>query len=102
MAAALLNFDTERYLRIQSGALGLEAVRLARSLMTRRGEVGEYDEVLAEPRTRPRLLVDAKAASEPRARESAEAIASADWHSVTSAGNTWPEASYYGMCILEE
>ena len=32
----------------------------------------------------------------------ADAIAAAPFHIITGAGSTWPEALYYGMCILEE
>ena len=29
-------------------------------------------------------------------------LAARDWHIFTAAGNAWPEAYYFGMCILEE
>ena len=32
----------------------------------------------------------------------ASAIASAPYHLIVGAGSSWPEAFYYGMCILEE
>ncbi len=43
-----------------------------------------------------------KRAYEPKAEGFAKILAGSDYHIVTGAGNVWPEAFYYGMCILEE
>jgi fructoselysine-6-phosphate deglycase len=43
-----------------------------------------------------------KEAFEPRAKALAETIKDETYHIITGAGSTWPEAYYYGMCILEE
>ena len=64
-------------------------------------ERGEHA-VVAELTRLPELLLDAKGAFDRRAPALAEAIAADPWHIVTGSGNTWPEAFYYGMCILEE
>ena len=64
-------------------------------------ERGEHA-VVAELTRLPELLLDAKGAFDRRAPALAEAIAADPWHIVTGSGNTWPEAVYYGMCILEE
>ena len=43
-----------------------------------------------------------KQAAEAAAPELAAAIAADPFHIITGAGSTWPQAFYYGMCILEE
>ena len=68
----------------------------------RRGVFGDFDRVVAELQTLPRLLADAKAAFEDDAAALAEAIKDEQYHIFTGAGSVWPEAYYYGMCILEE
>ena len=80
----------------------LQSTLLALAVMAARGEYQERDAVVQQLQQLPELLVAAKRAFEPQARELAEAIAAEPWHVVTGAGNTWPEAHYYGMCILEE
>ena len=37
-----------------------------------------------------------------KAETYAKAFAGSGYHIITGAGNVWPEAFYYGMCILEE
>jgi fructoselysine-6-phosphate deglycase len=80
----------------------VQSLLLALSVLAARGELEDHRAVVAELQRLPQLLLAAKSAFEPRARQVAEAIAADTWHIVTGAGNTWPEASYYGMCILEE
>ncbi|MBB3938267.1 SIS domain-containing protein [Aureimonas phyllosphaerae] len=80
----------------------LQSLLLALSLMHHRGEFDDYDGAVAELRRLPQLLVEAKRAFEPRAEAFAETIRHEGYHIVTGAGNVWPEAFYYGMCILEE
>ena len=70
--------------------------------MARTGALDDRAAVVAELERLPELLLDAKAAFEGQAHGLAEAIAADSWHIVTGSGNTWPEAFYYGMCILEE
>jgi len=48
------------------------------------------------------LLLEAKRSFEDQAVEMADGIAAAPYHIISAAGSTWPEAMYYGMCILEE
>ena len=50
----------------------------------------------------PELLLEVKLAYEPQAEAFAKVLAGSDYHIITGAGNVWPEAFYYGMCILEE
>lgn len=80
----------------------LQSLLLALSAMGRRGEMDDHAAVVAELHRLPELLLEAKAAFEADAHRLAEAIAAQPWHIVTGSGNTWPEAHYYGMCILEE
>lgn len=80
----------------------LQSLLLALSIMARTDTLEDHATVVAELKRLPQLLLDAKAAFEPRAHELAEAIAADQWHIVTGSGSTWPQAFYYGMCILEE
>ena len=65
-------------------------------------EYDTYRDVVLELQRLPALLIDVKRAFEPRAERFAESIKSEPYHIITGAGSTWPEAFYYGMCILEE
>lgn len=80
----------------------LQALCLALSVMRHRNEFGSYAAVIAELQRLPALLLDLKRAFESRAERFAEQIRSEPYHMITGAGSTWPEAFYYGMCILEE
>lgn len=80
----------------------LQSLLLALSIMARTGTLRDHEADVAELEQLPQLLLDAKVAFEPRAHQLAEAIAADAWHIVTGSGSTWPEAFYYGMCILEE
>jgi len=66
------------------------------------GELGDYATLLAGMRAAPQALLSLKRAIEPTAEELAHVIGGRDWHIFTGAGNVWPEAHYYAMCILEE
>ena len=70
--------------------------------MARTGDARRTTQLVAELTRLPELLLDAKGAFERERPPLAEAIAADPWHIVTGSGNTWPEAFYYGMCILEE
>jgi fructoselysine-6-phosphate deglycase len=48
------------------------------------------------------MLLNVKRQEEPLAQEKAEYLSRYPFHVITGAGSTWPEAHYYGMCILEE
>jgi fructoselysine-6-phosphate deglycase len=80
----------------------LQTLLVALSVLNHRGEIDDYDAVVAELTSLPKLLVETKRDFENQAAELAKAIADSDYHMITSAGATWPEAHYYGMCILEE
>lgn len=80
----------------------IQSLLIALSILKARGEIGNYDALVAEMAQVPAALLAAKQAIEPRAAGLARAIAAHDWHIFTGAGNAWPQAHYYGMCILEE
>jgi fructoselysine-6-phosphate deglycase len=82
----------------------LQSLLVALAVMDVRGElVGQtFAETVAQLRLLPALLVEAKRAFEPRAAAFAEKIKDEQFHIITGAGSTWPQAFYYGMCILEE
>jgi len=80
----------------------LQTLLIILALLAERGEFGDFDAIVAELQRLPRLLVDAKAAFENTAAKLAETISDDTYHIFTGAGSVWPEAYYYGMCILEE
>ena len=80
----------------------LQALCVALSVMRHRQEFGSYAAVVAELLRLPPLLLEVKRAFEARAEEFSGEIRSEPYHMITGAGSNWPEAFYYGMCILEE
>jgi fructoselysine-6-phosphate deglycase len=96
---ALINFAEDD---TSSESFYIQSLLVALSVMKAKGELPNYDALVAELATVPAALVKAKAAFEPRAEEFARIIAGSDYHMFTGAGNMWPEALYYATCILEE
>jgi fructoselysine-6-phosphate deglycase len=80
----------------------LQSLLIALAIMDRRGEIDDYDAVVAELKQLPALLVELKRTFEPRAAAFAAEIQGEQHHIITGAGGSWYEAWYYGMCILEE
>ena len=80
----------------------VQSFLIALALLQARGEAPGSDGILGELALVPEALLEAKRAVEPQAHDLAGRIAGSPWHIITGAGNTWPEATYYGMCILEE
>lgn len=80
----------------------MQTLLVALSIMNYRGEIGNYDAVVAELRKLPAQLVEVKRGFEERAADFAAEVNDETYHIITGAGSTWPEAYYYGMCILEE
>ena len=74
----------------------------ALAAMQARGERSDYDRLIGELALLPRELLRIKQAFEPRAAELAHSIRDEGYHIITGSGAAWPEAYYYGMCILEE
>lgn len=80
----------------------LQTLLIVLALLAERGEYDGFDAAVAELKLLPGLLADAKAAFEGKAAELAATIKDETYHIFTGAGSVWPEANYYGMCILEE
>lgn len=80
----------------------LQSLFIALSIMRHRGEISNYETIAEELLKLPQLLLDVKKAYEPQAADFARVLAGSNYHIITGAGNVWPEAFYYGMCILEE
>ena len=80
----------------------LQALFIALSLMKGRAEWNEYARTIREISSVPPLLLEVKWQSEAEAVRHAQRLADHDYHLISSAGNSWPQAHYYGMCILEE
>jgi fructoselysine-6-phosphate deglycase len=80
----------------------IQSLGLALSVLACRGEWAEADRVLADLAALPDALLAIKGIAEERAEDTAQAIARFPYHIITGAGTSWPEAYYYGMCILEE
>lgn len=80
----------------------LQTLLIVLALLAERGEYGDFDAIVAELQRLPQLLVDAKMAFEDAAAKLAGTIKDESYHIFTGAGSVWPEAYYYGMCILEE
>lgn len=80
----------------------LQSLLIVLGLLAERGEFGDFDATVAELKLLPELLVSVKEAFEPRAAALAREIKDEAYHIFTGAGTVWPEAHYYGMCILEE
>lgn len=82
----------------------LQSLLIALAVMDARGELAgmSFDDAVAQLELLPPLLVEAKRSFEPRAASFAQKIKDEQYHIITGAGSTWPEAFYYGMCILEE
>jgi fructoselysine-6-phosphate deglycase len=80
----------------------LQSLLVALSIMKFRGEISNFDQIVAELETMPELLLEIKRSFEPRAEDFAKRIAGSDYHIFTGGGNVWTSAKYYATCILEE
>jgi fructoselysine-6-phosphate deglycase len=80
----------------------LQSLLIALALMHERGELAGYADLVRQLELLPTLLVEVKRGFEERAERFAGQIQDEPYHIITGAGSTWPEAFYYGMCILEE
>ncbi len=80
----------------------VQSLLIALSVMHARSEYDHYAATVRQLMGLPRLLLDAKRMFEGQAGLLAKAIAADPYHIVIGSGPVWPEACYYGMCILEE
>lgn len=96
---AIVNFAEDD---TSSESFYIQSFLIALSIMRLRGEIRNYEAAVSELGGLSAALIDAKRRFEPRAEEIAEAIKSEPYHIITASGSCWPQAWYYGMCILEE
>jgi fructoselysine-6-phosphate deglycase len=96
---ALVNFAEDD---TSSESFYIQSLAIALSVMSHRSEFDGFAELAANLRALPAALVAAKRAFEPTAERLADAIKDEKYHIITGAGAAWPQALYYGMCILEE
>lgn len=82
----------------------LQSLLLVLALMGERGELEDSDAIVAELRGLPTILLALKRTFEAEAEAEgiAHALAAKPAPIIVGAGSTWPQASYYGMCVLEE
>ncbi|KQW55676.1 SIS domain-containing protein [Ensifer sp. Root127] len=80
----------------------MQSLFIALAILNHRAEIENYPEIVSQLSRMPALLLEVKRAYEPKAEAFAKVLAASDYHIITGAGNVWPEAFYYGMCILEE
>src|SRR5438876_358482 len=118
----MLNFDAERFLGIQKGAVALgpeihaatqryvlEGIDSVFFLGTGRAATLMYPAAsFLASYSRLKVFTDrsavlaAKSGFEVRGQTLAAKFKDEPYHIITGAGSAWPEAFYYGMCILEE
>jgi fructoselysine-6-phosphate deglycase len=101
-SAADVNFTVPAADDTSSESFYLQSVLVALAVMDARKEIDDYPQIVSELEQLPGVLLDVKRGFEDRAAALAQDLAAGAWHIITGAGNTWAEAFYYGMCILEE
>ena len=80
----------------------LQSLFLALSIMRQRDGFTGYSPFVEDSARLPEALLAVKRAFDQKAEAFAEEIKDTPWHIITGAGAMWPQAFYYGMCILEE
>jgi fructoselysine-6-phosphate deglycase len=80
----------------------IQALLLALSLLQHRGEANLHAALSPAFARLPQALLAAKSGFEARAQALAAKFKDEPYHIITGAGSAWPQAFYYGMCILEE
>jgi fructoselysine-6-phosphate deglycase len=80
----------------------IQGLLIALSLLKHRGEANLHETAAPLLAQLPKALLAAKTSFEARAAALAEKFRDEPYHIITGAGSAWPQAFYYGMCILEE
>jgi fructoselysine-6-phosphate deglycase len=96
---AIVNFAEDD---TSSESFYIQSLAVALSVMSAGGEIEDFPALAANFHALPTALLEAKRAFGPRAERLAEAFRSEPYHIIVGAGAAWPQAFYYGMCILEE
>lgn len=82
----------------------LQGMMIVLRVMLNKGEISQkkYDAYFKEFEKLPTELLKVKEQAEPFAQEFAQKFQDTPYHIITGAGDSFTEAYYYGMCILEE
>ncbi len=82
----------------------LQGLMIALRIMLNREEIlqSEYDSYYDDFQKLPKELLKVKKQSEMMSKEFAEKFQDTNYHIIVGAGDSFTEAYYYGMCILEE
>lgn len=80
----------------------IQSLTIALAVLESDGTLIDADKLFSQFDALPSKLLEAKRTFEPRAEAIARDWASRNYHIFTGAGLSWPQAHYYGMCILEE
>lgn len=82
----------------------LQGLMIALRVMLNKGEISQkkYDSYFKDFEKLPEELLNVKKQAEPMAKEFAQKFQDTPYHIITGAGDSFTEAYYYGMCILEE
>ncbi len=80
----------------------IQSLLIAVSVLKHTDGPGPVPDLAQDLTQMPEALLRVKEWFEPRADPAARYLASGRTHIITGAGPSWPEAWYYGMCILEE
>jgi fructoselysine-6-phosphate deglycase len=100
--AADVNFTNFAEDDTSSESFYLQSLLIALAILDARGELDDWDEIVAQLALLPELLIEVKRGFEPRAAELAELYRDEPYHIITGGGSAWAQAWYYGTCILEE
>jgi fructoselysine-6-phosphate deglycase len=98
-APAVVNFAEDD---TSSESFYMQSLLVALAILQHRGELDGVDGLVRDFGHVPEALVKVKEGFEQQAERIAEAFRNEPYHIFTGAGSTWPQAFYYGMCILEE
>lgn len=82
----------------------IQALLIALYILKKRNEISdeEYNSYIDDLQKLPEALVKAKEQAEPMAEAFSKKHKDTPYHILTGSGDSFPEAYYYGMCILEE
>lgn len=96
---AFVNFAADD---TSSESFYVQSLLLVLSLLRHRGEASLWSAWAPSFVHLPQALLAAKAGFEAKAAALADTFRTEPYHIITAAGSAWPQAFYYGMCILEE
>ncbi|MFD1399709.1 SIS domain-containing protein [Lacticaseibacillus suilingensis] len=82
----------------------LQGLMIVLYVMLKKGEIdqAQYDSYISDFEKLPEALLAAKKQAEPIGEAFANEHKETPYHIITGAGDSFAEAYYYGMCILEE